>query len=287
MADNNSEGITSPGAATDIAKTGSPGFAEKNAPGTEEGDAGDWSFLPETLRNLQQDFDKPEAFWTEVGRLALLAKEQKAVTGANPESLLTEDDWQAFWKRAGRPDSPEGYALPEKWTDADLAPEFAAKVNELLAGDRSAFMQACHACNLTSKQAESLFGVVGGLMAETLQREIAEQPVPEQVLAQLWPKDTEKHLETARRGARHAGLGDALDEAGLSANPLVLQLSRALGAAVGESMIPGKDARAAALPRGDQAREEMHRLIASDAYRNNDPESIRKVEALARRVDTA
>ena len=151
--------------------------------------------------------------------------------------------------------------------------------------DRQAFMHACHACNRTGKQAEALFGIVGGLMAENIVRE-REGVVPtEQVLAELWPKDTERHLDAARRGARHAGLADELDACGLSCNPHVLRLARALGEAVGESSAPGSGGYGTHLPSGDSAREEMYRLIASDAYRKNEADAIRKVEALSRRVD--
>ena len=212
----------------------------------------DWSFLPEEGQGLRAGFDSPDSFWTALGR----------------------------------PEKAEGYALPEKWNGEGISSEVSEKVSSLLNGDREAFMRVCHACNLTGKQAESLFGVVGGLMAESVgQEEASRNTDPHELVNSVWPKETQKHLDAARRGAHYAGLGDALDEAGLSTNPLVLNLARALGEAVGESSAPGGKGWGAGLPVGERAMEEMYRMIATDAYRSNDPEAIRKVEALARRVD--
>lgn len=214
-------------------------------------DEDDWSFLPEAAQGLRQGFDSPASFWAALGK----------------------------------PESEDGYALPERWQGEGIPEDVAAKVNAILDGDRQEFMSLCHHCNLTGKQAEALFGRVGGILAGCVGRENAEQRSPEEVLRELWPKDTRKNLDAARRGAQYAGLGDALDAAGLSGNPLVLTLAKLLGEAIGESGAPGERGYRAGLPVGDQAREEMYRLIASEAYRKNDPTALRKLEALSRRVD--
>ena len=139
--------------------------------------------------------------------------------------------------------------------------------------------------NRTGKEAESRTGVIGGRRAENSRGALARGKGPEETSGELWPQETSKHLDAARRGARHAGLGEALDQAGLAENPLVLKLAHALGEAIGEGGAPGLGNTGMALPSGERAREEMYRIISSDAYRNNDPEAIRKVEALSARVD--
>ena len=251
----------------------------------EGGSGAEWSFLPDGLQGLREGFDKPEAFWAEMSRLAAMARERKALTGARPDSLVTEEDWQAFWKAAGRPDSPDGYKLPEQWTDERVDRRVAAVVNQVMAEERGALLQAFHKGNLTGRQAEALYNIICGLMAQNIQDDLVSHKDWGTVTEELWPGETDRHLETARRGARYAGLGKALDESGLSGNPLVLRLAHALGETVGEAGMPGSSGAAEAMPRGDAAREEMYRVIASDAYRTNDPAAIRKVEALARRVD--
>ena len=250
----------------------------------DAGPGAEWAFLPEGLRGLREGHDSPESFWREINELASLARERKTIAGSNPETLVSEEDWQNFWRRAGKPDKAEGYVLPEQWSDNGIEPVIVAEVNKTLGSDRQAFMEACHACDLTARQAKALFGIVGGLMAETMTRERSGVASSEQVMAELWPQETHKHLDAARRGAHYAGLGDDLDAAGLSFNPLVLRLAKALGELLGESSAPGHNGFVAALPRGDMAREEMYRLIASDAYRNNESDAIRKVEALSRRI---
>lgn len=263
-----------------------PGAGSGEGPDRVDGPGrAEWSFLPDGLQGLKDGFDKPETFWAEMSRLAAMARERKAVTGMNPESLVTEEDWQAFWKAAGRPDSPDGYTLPEAWSDERAAPEVIDLVNRIMAEDRGALLQAFHKGNLTGRQAEALYNIICGLMAQNIQDEFVPQKDWATVTGELWPGDTDRHLELARRGARYAGIGKALDEAGLSANPLVLRLAHALGETVGEAGMPGGRGAAEGLPRGDAAREEMYRIIASDAYRTNDPAAIRKVETLARRVD--
>lgn len=255
--------------------------AERGGTGAESG----WDFLPEGLRGLREGFDSPEVFWAEMSRLAALAKERKAVTGAKPESLVSEEDWQAFWKAAGRPDSPDEYKIPEQWNDEKADPRVIDLVNRVMAEDRGALLQAFHKGNLTRRQAEALYGIICGLMAQNIQDELLSREDWGAVARELWPGDTDRNLELARRGARFAGLGKALDDAGLSANPLVLRLAHTLGEAIGEAGMPGGSGASEGVPRGDAAREEMHRIIASDAYRANDPAAIRKVEALAGRVD--
>lgn len=266
---------------------GAPGAADNPAGGgTDSGQGGpDWGFLPDGLQSLKEGFETPENFWADISNLSAMGRERQAITGAKPESLVTDEDWNNFWKAAGRPDDPDGYKLPEQWQAEGVAPEVAEAVNGLLKNDMPRIKAALHACNLTGKQAESMMGVIGGLLAENIQGELASRKAPEETIAELWPQETSKHLDAARRGARHAGLGEALDQAGLSENPLVLKLAHALGEAIGEGGAPGLGNTGMALPSGERAREEMYRIISSDAYRNNDPEAIRKVEALSARVD--
>ena len=253
--------------------------------GAPAGGGADWGFLPDGLQSLSEGFDKPEAFWAEVSQLKAMSKERQAVTGAKPESLVSEQDWNDFWKAAGRPDSPDGYKLPESWSAEGVAPEIAQAVSKTLAEDFAPIKEAFHKANLTGKQAEALYGVLGNLVADGIQDDLAGQRSDAEIIKEVWPENTDQYLDAARRGARHAGLGSALDEAGLSKHPLVLKLAQALGEAVGEAGLPGgRGGGEAGLPRGQEAREEMYRVIASDAYKNNDPAAVRKVEALARRV---
>jgi hypothetical protein len=102
---------------------------------------------------------------------------------------------------------------------------------------------------------------------------------------ELWPTDTEAHVNTARRGAHAAGVGDALAEAGLSGNPLILKLCHALGEAVGEDRAAGMGGGGGALlPTGAAAKEELYRVVGSQAYKDGDKQAHRMAEQLSARV---
>lgn len=244
-----------------------------------------WGFLPDGMQALAQGYEKPEVFWVETGKLHSLAKEREAVTGAKPDSLVSDEEYAALWKSLGMPEAPDGYALPEVWSKEGVSPEVAASVNAVLNGDKQAMQEIFHDCKLTGKQAEALYGYVANLIAKNHELAEADQRPVADVLKELWPQDQDRHLDAARRGAAALGIGTELDAQGLSANPLVLKLAHALGERLGESGLPGNGGPGGVLPTGDRAREELYRVVASDAYKRNDPDVIRKAEALSARID--
>lgn len=193
------------------------------------------------------------------------------------------------------PEEPDGYMLPEAWTAETVAEEIAARVSEILAGDRGEFMRVCHACSLTGRQAAALFDAVGGVMAQSLAEADAARRGDsphgqqnthdlEEGLRALWPRDTRRHAEIVRRGAVQAGVDADLRESGLAGHPTVLRILHALGSGTGEDVVRGGARAAASLPTGEAARREMYRVIRSDGYRTNDPGVMRMLEALAARV---
>jgi len=259
-----------------------------------------FAFLPDGLQSLSEGYGKPEEFWADVSRLKGMDRELTALKGISPQTLATDEDFDKAFAALGRPADKSGYKLPEAWegnlwtpegpSDAKASPEAAAIVNKYLTagGEREQFAHMARLCDLTQKQADKLFGLYGSLLARHAERELAQRSEtdPQKVMAQLWPQDTAAHLDTARRGAKAAGLGDELDESGLSTNPLVLKLAHALGESLGEDRAAGLGGGgpAVALPTGEAAREELYRVVASEAYRNNDPAAIKRAEALSARV---
>lgn len=244
----------------------------------------DWAFLPQSLQNLREGHERPEEFWNEVAQLVRMAREREFVTGARPESFASDEEWQRFWRAAGWPDSPAGYRTPEAWSADGVAPALAEAVTKVLMADKDPILQICHAANLTDRQARSIWQHYGGIVAKVLELEETEKATAGEAQAKLWPENTDSHMAAARRGARHAGIANELDSSGLSENPLVLKLAHALGEMLGEAGMPGAGGASSVLPTGQAAKEEMYRLIGTDAYRDNDPALMRKLEALAGRV---
>lgn len=244
-----------------------------------------FGFLPAGLGSLAEGHEKPESFWAEVSNLKAMAREKQAITGKPVESLVSDEERAALWKALGKPEGKDGYTLPEAWQGEGVSEEMAAEVNKLLLTDGERIKEIADAVGLTAGQAQALYGVYGTLLAEGLAQKAAAAKPVEAVLQELWPENTAKHLDAARRGAAYAGLGNDLDKAGLSENPLVLKMAHKLGELIGEGKAPGLDGPAAVLPTGEAAREEMYRIIASEGYKRNDPATMRRYEELAARVD--
>jgi hypothetical protein len=205
-------------------------------------------------------------------------------TARTPETSALPDDWTGHWAgKLWRKDGTLGEEAPEA---------VRGEVSRLLAQDADQFRAIARQCELSERQAAKLFDLYGSVIGKHLaEARLGEARLgdarqdnvdPRQAIAAVWPTDTDKNLDVARRGARAAGLGQALDEAGLSANPLVLRLAHALGEALSEDSV--EQGGGASLPTGPAAREELYRVIGSEAYRNGDNTAYRLAEALSARV---
>ncbi|MCC8194347.1 MAG: hypothetical protein LIP28_06855 [Deltaproteobacteria bacterium] len=208
-----------------------------------------------------------------------------AYDAASEGGAATEPASPGLGTAGAVPESAEGYILPQSWEGEGVPGEIAAQVSGILESDRETFMEVCHACELTDTQAAALFDALGKTLAGSLAEDnAAYNRNLEETVTGLWPKDTARNVEIARRGARFLRIGNELDAEGLSAHPLVLRMVHAVGRMVGEDAMRGNGAAKGGLPVGEAARVEMLKVIQSDAYRRNDPAALRKVEALAARV---
>lgn len=183
------------------------------------------------------------------------------------------------------PDAPEGYQLPDAWKHDEVPEEIARRVASLLENDKDDFKRFCHSAAMTDEQAGKAFAALGLIMAEHLATcSMAEGRDVDAALALLAPANPAEYWQTAKRGARHLNIGSALDEAGLTANPLVLRLAHAVGALTGEDSMRGTAKTPRSLPFGAEARSEMLKAMQTDGYKKNDPAVMRLVEQLAARV---
>lgn len=271
-----------------------------------------WGFLPAEMSNIQQAYGSPQEFWDHVGRMTTRNLELQAM-GAVPDEKANQEEWNQFWRKLGCPERPDAYRLPTGYTNRDMPPDLALGVGAIMDEGRNEFMQLAHAAHLTQKQAETLYALAGDSVA----RNLASQPAatagsspsgpaaspspsstpvnfagpsagqddPYQVVQQLWPQDTARNLDLAKRGARSLGIGTALDEAGLSSHPLVLQMAWALGKATAEDGMQRPGQADAALPVGDAAYKELLRVVATDAYKRQEPGSVALAEQLSVRVN--
>lgn len=183
------------------------------------------------------------------------------------------------------PDSPEGYQLPDSWAHEDVPEGIASQVNALLLGDKEDFKQFCHAVGMTEDQSGKAFDVLGHIMAEHLAKTSMDTTeTVDAALAKLAPGDPDKYWQTAKRGAQYLSIGTELDKAGLTGNPLVLQLVHTIGTLTSEDSMRGNSRGARSLPTGEDARTELYKVIQSEGYKKNDPAAMKMAEQLAARV---
>jgi hypothetical protein len=291
-------GGTEPGAGAGGTEPGAGAGGTPGAPGNGAPAAEAFGFLPDGLQSLAQGYDKPEAFWADVSRLKGLDAEAKALGGLTVNGLVSEEQQAAAWKALGRPADAAGYSQAADWKGnmwdpgsedgrgAEAPAAVAAEVSRVLKADDEQWRRIMHMSGVTEQQSVKLREVYGSLMARHMAAAQAARAEyePEKVMTELWPQDKEAHLDTARRGARAAGLGAELDDAGLSGHPLVLKLCHALGEAVAEDRVAGLGGTGALLPTGAAAKEELHRVVGSDAYKTGDKAAIRMAETLSARV---
>ena len=107
-------------------------------------------------------------------------------------------------------------------------------------GFKDNFGQLAHKHGLSKKQAEGLMNdYLEGEKSAYDSRSEEQSKTIDETIGELWGNNAEQQLGLAKKGAQHLGLGDKLDNEGLSGNPLVLQLCAELGNRVSEAVIKG------------------------------------------------
>lgn len=106
------------------------------------------------LDSLPDDLKGSDALsrFKDVPALAKSFLETKALVGANtvklPERTASDEDWQAFYTKAGRPEKADGYQLPTE----GLPDGF-----QMTDDGKAAFTRLAHDSGLTERQAATLY----------------------------------------------------------------------------------------------------------------------------------
>ena len=179
----------------------------------------------------------------------------------------------------GRPESPDGYQLP----DVPLPEDF--RVDEAL---RSAFLSKAHELGLTDAQAGGLYAWFLPLNVDGM-RAHAQQAAAERMqrrerefsgLRQVHGGDALGVLESARKAVLALGgqkLMQALEQSGAADDACVLQAFARMAPLVSESSLRGKIAGPAASLTPQRLREMMRDPRYYDPARR-DPDYVRQVQ---------
>lgn len=214
------------------------------------------SSLPEDLRG-NQSLGK----FKDVGSLAKSYVELEKHAGGSlklPGADAKPEEWDAFYNKAGRPESPDKYGvkrpqLPEgaNWPDAT----------------EKNFLETAHKLGLNPKQAQGLMDWFGGDVAQNMQAMQQSFEAGQSKLKEEWGGDWDKNLSSAQRAAKEF-IGDDkearafFEMTGAAKHPVVLKLFSKLGKMIAEdSAVQGQgnpDAAKSAMEkitaiRGDKA----------------------------------
>jgi hypothetical protein len=232
-------------------------------------------FIPESYRaaSWATKYTSADDFFKGIDNLSKLAGQKQVVQGLQaPGESATEEEWSKFFGQIGRPEAADKYALPE-----DVSAPQGVNLEE----ERKTFTALAHKNGLTQRQAAGLFkDYMAGLSEQATKAQAGAKLSHEEALKGAFGDDAEAGLVQAKKGAQALGIGDKLDAAGLSTNPLVLQLCAKLGELAGEaSFESGK-----ATDNKETIMERAKKLQTSPAYWT-DPKVFAEVEELYKRAN--
>lgn len=145
-----------------------------------------------------------------------------------PNDKWGENEWKAFYKEIGVPETPDAYKLPEKLTKMEglqLDEEKLKKVNAAL-----------HAVGLTPKQHAAVLEYYAGTLSEATAAQKATQDAAMQAgitkLKGDWGVNYEQNLDVARSVLKKFGGEDTLarlEETGFANDPSFIQMLHKIG----------------------------------------------------------
>lgn len=214
--------------------------------------------LPEDLRN-----DPSLADFKSGEDLAKSYVHARSMIGADPNQVIKlpgpDEDYSEVFNKLGRPESPDGYELPE--TDVPIDENY-----------QSEFLQKAHELGLTKNQAADLYKwnndhVSNKLSEQQQNSQQAEQEAIEQ-LKQEWGEAYDQNARLATQTLEEFGgdeLKQWLDETGAGNNPTLIKAFAEIGKAMSEdNAIDGETKGFVMSP--SEAQSEIQRLYQDESF---------------------
>ena len=194
-----------------------------------------------------------------------------------PTDQSSPDDWNAFYKSIGRPDTPEGYA--EALKDEGFQ---WAEGSEVL-------QKAVHDAGLTAKQVSMLSKTINEMGAAQQADAEKTQDNVIQSLRGEWGKNFDQRLGLAREAVKQfgtEGINEMLSRTGAGNDPAFIKMMSQVGQTLADQgMIDGQSF--GVMSREDAAKE-AERITALPAYSDpSDPDHNRVVEEATRLFNIA
>jgi hypothetical protein len=217
-------------------------------------------------------YSSADEFFKGVENLNKMIGQKQIVQGLQvPAADADENQWNEFFSKAGRPESPEKYELE----DVTL-PEYFD-----ISEEKKAFSEVAFKAGLNAKQTKELFKSYSEVISSKFNTVTEKTKFDaETAVKEAFGNDPQTGLVLAKKGAKSLGIGDKLDEAGLSSNPLVLKLCAELGKTISEDTLIQQGSGVSK----ESKLEEALRLQKSPEYMAGDKTVHAKVQELYKGV---
>lgn len=190
----------------------------------------------------------------------MIGGEKVTVPGKN----ATDEDWEAFYKKLGRPDTPDDYEAPEKGL-----PE-GVEVNE---DARKKLFQAAYSMGLNKQQAARLYRHYAESVGEAAkQSQEAAQQRREAALNQLkseFGEAFDQNIAMAQNAIRELGgeeLLNSLVESGYADDPAMVRFAHNVGRMLATDEITGGGRNQGFVLSPDDARRKINSMLGDETF---------------------
>jgi hypothetical protein len=156
-----------------------------------------------------------------------------------PKDGAPPEEWGTFWNRLGRPETPDGYKIPEKLPDG-------VKIDE---AEFKAFSAEAHRLGFNSQQVAALARYdAERKMAGAQAKGVADQQAMEATVAGLrkdWGQAFDQNIAVGREAAVRFGGEDAMKDPSLANNPTFIRMMAKIGKAMAQDEVTGTGGRTA------------------------------------------
>ena len=205
--------------------------------GTMVGEGG--AFSENWKQGLSEDLrgDTTLASLTDVNQMAKMLVHSQRMMGKDkivlPNENSSDDDWNEFYTKSGRPETFDKYDINTDGIPADL--------KEMVEGDMDWYKETSFKHGLSEKQSQALFNDFQehntAKVADMRAMQASQQQAKLDGLKTEWGAEYEKNAQLANQALTASGMREELLEAGLGDNPTVIKLLNHYGSVTGEDTL--------------------------------------------------